>query len=108
LLPIQKSAAKSFDAVDFEIGSQVLCRCRSINRQQRTLMLSICKSAPRTAPLPIHKSATSNCFATDSKICSQNCFTTDSEIDNLKLCRCQFRNPQPKALLLPILKSAAK
>jgi hypothetical protein len=47
-------------------------------------------------PLPIHKSIAINCVAVDSKISSQ------------KLYCCGFRNRQPKALLLPILKLAAK
>jgi hypothetical protein len=45
-------------------------------------------------PLPILKSATKNFVAANSEI-------------SRKMCRCRFRNRQPKALLLPILKLVA-
>jgi hypothetical protein len=42
------------------------------------------------------------------KAAAKYCAVADLEIGSLKLCRCRFRNRQPKAFLLSILKSAAK
>ena len=68
LLSIQKSAG--FVAADSEGGSQVLCRCRSRNRQ------------PQTVPLSIQKSTIKSFPAAGSKSSSQ------------VLCRCRSRNRQ--------------
>ena len=53
-----------------------------------------------------------NCIAVD--LCRRfknrhlNYVTADSEIGNEELCHCQFRNRQPKIMLLPIQKSAVQ
>jgi hypothetical protein len=69
--------------------------------------------------MSILKLAAKYCAATDPEIGSKigmlpiqksasNYVAADSEIGSLKLCRCRFRNRQPKALLLLILKLATK
>jgi hypothetical protein len=42
------------------------------------------------------------------KSSAENCVVADSEIDNEELCRCRFKNQQPKTVTLLIHKSIAE
>jgi hypothetical protein len=124
-LSIQKSIAKNCVAADSEIGGQKLFCYRFRNRQHNCVAVDLeidsqlcrCRQ-PKIMSLPIQKSTAKNCVATDSeigiqklfyylfRIRQQNCVAADSEIDN-QLCRCRFRNRQPKTVPLLTQKSTA-
>jgi hypothetical protein len=80
-MPIENSAAKNFVAADSEFDS-------------KNCVTADLEIGGQTMPLPVQKSAAKNYAA------------AGSEIGSKKLCRCQFKNRQPKTVLLPIQNSA--